>query len=137
MEPELEAIDLVDHGNFAETTPYHWFDLLRREAPVWRHPAPADGSLPPFWCLTRHDDIAAVSHDPTRFSSRQGASLLQLQSFDSNLLAMMPDFLLLTDPPEHTALRRIISSAFTPRRVSELQEPMARLARASIDRVID
>ena len=86
----FDDIDLADHDSFSDATPYEWFARLRREAPVWCHPAPSDGSLPPSWCLTRHDDIAAVSHDHRRFSSRHGASLLQLQSFDEELLEAMP-----------------------------------------------
>src|SRR4051812_18727562 len=44
----LDEIDLVDHDRFQDRVPHEWFELLRREAPVFRHPAPADGSLPAF-----------------------------------------------------------------------------------------
>lgn len=133
----LDEIDLVDHDRFQDRVPHEWFERLRREAPVFRHPAPADGSLPEFWCLTKHADIAAVSHDPGRFSSARGAALLQIQRFDENLMAIAPDFLLLTDPPQHTAMRRIISSAFTPRATARLESQMRGMASAAIDRVID
>ena len=133
----LDEIDLVDHERFHERVPYEWFEHLRREAPVYRHPAPADGSLPPFWCLTKHADIAAVSHDPTRFTSTNGAALLQIQSFDDNLSAIASDFLLLTDPPAHTSMRRIITSAFTPRAVARLEERMRDQARVAVDRIIE
>ena len=35
----IDDIDLTDLDVFVERMPHDWFDLLRREAPVWRHPA--------------------------------------------------------------------------------------------------
>jgi cholest-4-en-3-one 26-monooxygenase len=129
----FEDVDLADHDSFRDATPYEWFARLRREAPVWRHPAPADGTLPPFWCLTRYEDIAAVSHDHRRFSSRYGASLLQLQSFDEELLSTMPEFLIQMDPPAHTRMRKIISGEFTPRRMARLEPRVAELAHVAVE----
>ena len=45
---------------FAERVPHDWFDDLRAEAPVYRHPEPHG---PGFWVVTKHADIAEVSHD--------------------------------------------------------------------------
>ena len=47
----LECIDLTDLDVFAERMPHDWFDLLRREAPVWRHPGGADE---PFWVVSTY-----------------------------------------------------------------------------------
>jgi cytochrome P450 len=134
---DLGEIDLASHDSFWHGVPHHWFTALREQAPMYRHPAPADGSLPEFWNATRHADIARISLDPATFTSSKGVSLLQLQSFDTTLLEMMPDFLILTDPPEHTAIRRIISSSFTPRRTAQLEEGMRRVARDAVARVAD
>jgi len=132
---DLGEIDLASHDSFWAGVPHHWFAALREQAPIFKHPAPADGSLPDFWNATRHADIAAISLDPATFTSSKGVSLLQLQSFDASLLEMMPDFLILTDPPAHTSIRRIISSSFTPRRTAQLEEGMRRVARESVARV--
>ena len=55
--------------------------------------------------------------------------------------------LLTTDPPDHTVLRRLVSRAFTPRRVAELEPPIRALSthvprralasRAEIDLIAD
>src|SRR3954464_3235126 len=134
---DLGEINLVRHDSFWHGVPPHWFTALREQAPMYKHAGPADGSLPEFWNATRHADIAAISLDPATFTSSKGVSLLQLQSFDTTLLEMMPDFLILTDPPAHTAIRRIISSSFTPRRTAQLEEGMRRVARAAVARVAD
>ena len=37
----LRDIDLTDLDLWADHVPHEWFAVLRREAPVWRHPATA------------------------------------------------------------------------------------------------
>ena len=50
----LGDVNLLDHDLFAEREPWDVFELLQREAPVFRHPEPdGDG----FWCVTRYDDV--------------------------------------------------------------------------------
>ena len=73
---------------------------------------------PGFWALTRRADIAFVSQHPELFTSAEGVALnpmpAEIQRFASFFLSM--------DPPQHTVYRRLISSAFTPRNVREIEE---------------
>ena len=58
----IDEIDLTDLDVFAERMPHDWFDVLRREAPVWRHPAneeEPDG----FWVVSSYEHISC---SPTR-----------------------------------------------------------------------
>ena len=49
------------------------FELLQREAPVFRHPEPGgDG----FWCVTRYDDVVQVLKDTATYSSESGGAAL-------------------------------------------------------------
>ena len=75
-----------------------------------------------FWALSRYDDVLAALHDPDTYCSRYGITLEQ-----DNPLPM----LLTTDPPDHTELRRLVSRAFTPRRVADLEPEIRALARRS------
>ena len=75
--------------------------------------------------FVRHADCLAVLHHPQASSdqtkSNEYRAAVEAGLFDPNdeLLDHRP-FLFL-DPPDHTRLRRLVSKAFTPRRVEELR----------------
>src|SRR5262249_16278702 len=50
-------------------------------------------------------------------------------------LFVVRQIMLNMDPPQHTKLRALINKGFTPRRVAELRDRVAALARAIVDRV--
>ncbi len=111
--------------------------VLRDERPVsWQRPA--EGSMLPqeddagFWAITRHADIAAVSKDPETFCSGQG---VMIEDVPSDILEAASSFLA-TDAPRHTQLRRLVSAAFTPRRVKQIEAQIADQARCIVDDLI-
>ncbi len=87
---------------------------------------------PGFWALTRRADIAYVSQHPELFTSAQGVALnpmpAEIQRFASFFLSM--------DPPQHTVYRRLISSAFTPRNVRQIEEQIHRNAVSIVDDLV-
>ena len=87
---------------------------------------------PGFWALTRRADIAYVSQHPELFTSAQGVALnpmpAEIQRFASFFLSM--------DPPQHTVYRRLVSSAFTPRNVRQIEEQIHRNAIAIVDDLV-
>ena len=87
---------------------------------------------PGFWALTRRADIAFVSQHPELFTSAEGVALspmpAEIQRFASFFLSM--------DPPQHTVYRRLISSAFTPRNVRQIEDQIHRNAVAIVDDLV-
>ncbi len=84
-----------------------------------RHHAPAYWSAQAnTWVLSRYDDVSAALVDPTRYSSASGIFPTPPGVDMTQLFLPM---LIMTDPPRHTALRKIVSKAFTPRRIAELK----------------
>jgi cytochrome P450 len=87
---------------------------------------------PGFWALTRRADIAFVSQHPELFTSADGVALnpmpAEIQRFASFFLSM--------DPPQHTVYRRLISAAFTPRNVRQIEEQIHRNAVAIVDELV-
>jgi cytochrome P450 len=100
--------------------PFPVYRQMRDEAPCYH-----DDELG-FWALSRYDDVVRALHDPEVFCSRFGITLEA-----GNPLPMM----LTTDPPEHTALRRLVSRAFTPRRVADLEPAIRALSASYLDRL--
>ena len=73
-----------------------------------------DGFEPPFYSLSRHEDVSNALRDVETFSSRygQGPRIREEGGLKS-------------DPPEHTVFRRLVQRAFTPKSVSAM-EPFVR-----------
>lgn len=109
-------------------------ELRAGEGLTWHRPFDSLFPMeePGFWALTRRADIAHVSQHPELFTSAQGVALspmpAEIQRFASFFLSM--------DPPQHTVYRRLISSAFTPRNVRQIEEQIHRNAIAIVDDLV-
>ena len=106
--------------------PYPVLSRLRTEAPVYHNPERG------FWAVSRYEDVAAVSLDWERFTTRFGVDI------DNYGDVLGGGFFLAQDPPQHTKLRAVCRTAFGPARLreqteaairSEVQALVGRLAR--------
>ncbi|GIF06881.1 cytochrome P450 family protein [Actinoplanes siamensis] len=97
---------------------------LRQAGPVHRV-VPATNV--PFWLVTRWAEARQILADPS-LSKRQ-----PVDGLPQELRAVLSAQLLLQDPPDHTRLRRLVSGAFTPRRVADLRPRIERIT----DRLLD
>ena len=126
----LADVDLFDPDNFIDGVPHHFFKLLRKEAPVYRHP---ESGGPGFWALTKYDDIVTTSMDPATFSSEQMGTNIPDPPQDS--LTFLRMIMLNMDPPKHTKYRRLVSKGFTPKIVQGMEPHVRKTANEIIDRV--
>jgi cytochrome P450 len=122
-------IDLLSAATFANGHPFDLYRRLRDDAPVYRHDEP-DG--PGFWVVTRYDDVKAIGRDPETFSSEPSIMIS-----DETLSMGDHKMMLMSDPPYHTRLRRVISAAFTPKAVARLQARIDALCRQIVDEVCE
>ncbi len=95
--------------------PYPTYRQLRDIAPAYLDPDRG------FWALSRHEDVRAALDDWRTFSSAGGITLERRSEGVEPMLIEM-------DPPRHTELRALVSRAFTPRRVADLEGPTRQLA---------
>src|SRR3954471_23180680 len=110
--------------------PYPRYDRLREISPVLRA---GDGAL----VVTRHADCAAVTRD-----TRLGHLPAHMLAFvglpdwaDHPALKQLFTSLLAINPPDHTRLRRLVSSAFTARRVQALRPAVERMVGELLDAI--
>ena len=117
-------VDLADVDLYAQGIPHDVFAAVRAT------PGLCWNANTGFWAVTRHADVVEVSRDTTTYSSAVGH--IQIYDIDDDALearASMIDM----DPPVHTRLRRLVSSAFTPRHVLDYR----RMIRTRVRRCLD
>ena len=93
--------------------PYPVYRWLRDNAPCYRNDKVG------FYALSRYQDVLDASQQPLLYSSAEGTTIEMLDT--SALLPMM----IFMDPPEHDVQRKLVSRAFTPRAIADL-EPFVR-----------
>jgi cytochrome P450 len=140
----LEQIDLSDisfwERPWAERE--QAFQLLRRESPLQYFEEP---DIPPdlsliipkgsgYRAVTRHADISEVSRQPEIFASGKGAT--SIPDMPEELLEFFGS-MVNTDNPRHAHLRRIVSAAFSPRMIRNIEDRITQLASEVIDRVAE
>ncbi|OBF36804.1 cytochrome [Mycobacterium sp. ACS1612] len=135
---EYSPIDITSHDFWSQPFAQRDESFARLRAGPglsWHRPFPSMFPMeePGYWALTRRADIAYVSQHPELFTSAQGVALdpmpAEIQRFASFFLTM--------DPPQHTTYRRLISSAFTPRNVRQIEEQIHRNAVSIVDDLVD
>jgi cytochrome P450 len=106
-------------GSYDLDDPFPLFAQVRQRGAV--HPATlADGH--DAWLVVRYDEAMAALNDP-RLSKNMHAALATGSDVVAEGLPG-PEFarhMLTVDPPDHTRLRRLVSAAFSPRRVEALR----------------
>jgi cytochrome P450 len=108
--------------------PHPALAAMRESAPVHR----IDMRMGlPVWMVTRYDDVLAALSDPRLSNDPHHAGALS-EVLRGDLLSRS---MLGTDPPEHTRLRRLVSKAFTARRVEGLRPRIQEITDALLDRI--
>ena len=109
--------------------PFDTYRRLRDDAPAYWNPDLE------FWALSRFDDVQEAFRDYETYSSAGGVALEGRRSIDRTNPRY--DELIEIDPPEHTALRAVVSRVFTPRRVAQMEDEVRRIVTHYIDQVIE
>ncbi|TLS46114.1 cytochrome P450 [Streptomyces montanus] len=110
--------------------PHIGYARLRRTAPVHRTTTP-DGE--PVWLVTRYTDVRTALADP-RLSLNK-ANARTSGAYQSSMPPELDGHLLNMDPPDHARLRRLISKAFTARRIASLHDRIEAMTEDLLDAV--
>ncbi|MGW9024840.1 cytochrome P450 [Streptomyces sp. NPDC055722] len=130
--------DVFDPRQYADGVPHAAYRLLRDHHPVaWQDEPEVLGwpAGPGFWAVTRHADVVRVLRDSGTFSSYAGAT--QIRDPHPDDLPFIRRMMLNQDPPAHGRLRRLISRAFTPRRIDRFTATTRTRARTLLAAALD
>jgi cytochrome P450 len=100
--------------------PFPVYDQMRRHSPVQHVPA-LD-----LWMVFDYDGVKRVLSDNEAFSS----SMFTAKRAN-------PEWFIFFDPPRHTKLRALITKAFTPRVVANLEPRIREISRELLDQTIE
>ena len=95
--------------------PYPLYDQMRSASPLFRDPQSR------LWMIFDYEGVKKVLSDHDTFSSRLGPA----------------EWLIFVDAPRHTNLRALISQAFTPRSVANLEPRIRQLSSGLLDQTIE
>ncbi|MFI0978773.1 cytochrome P450 [Streptomyces sp. NPDC021093] len=129
MSSPKPAVELLQLSPDFVANPYPVYAALREQGPVHRVLTPEGEDL---WIVVGHEECRAAYVDP-RFSRdwrTYGHLAPQLPAY-----AHGPGnaHVLLSDPPDHTRLRRLVAREFTPRRIEALAPRVQQVTDALID----
>ncbi|WP_354382985.1 cytochrome P450 [Streptomyces sp. PvR034] len=112
------------------TDPYPAYAWLREHAPVHRTTLPSGVEA---WLVTRYADARQALADQRLSKNPVHHAEPGKTGIPGERSAGLMTHLLNIDPPDHTRLRRLVSKAFTPRRVAEFAPRVQELTDHLID----
>ena len=117
--PEVRRNPFPVYSQLQDDDPVHWSESLRS------------------WVLTRYDDVRQVAMSDVMSPDRLRPFYAQLKGERREILAEVMRYLSLwmvfRDPPAHTRVRRLVGTAFTPRSIEALADPVGRV----VDQLLD
>ncbi|HZJ26522.1 MAG TPA: cytochrome P450 [Acidimicrobiia bacterium] len=129
---ESQLADLNDPDAFVGGIPHETFAYWRAHDPVHWTEHPTED---PYWSVTTYDDVVAVNRDAQAFSSGRGGVFMM--DPDEEMLASLRLLMLNMDPPQHTRYRLLVSRAFTPKHIRDLDEFIQRCTHSIVDEMIE
>lgn len=118
------------------------FDWLRENMPVARILPPEPGLFPPFWLVTRYDDVMRISKDNATFlnaphtvvfSLTEGIEFAKAMTGGSeHLVASLVTF----DAPVHMKYRKLTQEWFMPKNLLGIEDDVCALAQKTVGRLV-
>ncbi|MFJ4682412.1 cytochrome P450 [Streptomyces sp. NPDC088789] len=126
----VEVVDLGKFGDAFRTDPHPVYAHLRARGPVHRVRAPGRDAEGEMWLVVGYEEARAALADQrlAKDAGRIGKTFLDVD--------LIGDYLLSTDPPQHTRLRSLVSRAFTMRRVERLRPRIQAITDELLDTMI-
>jgi cytochrome P450 len=114
------------------------FAVLRRERPISWQPPMEENLLPVeddygYWAITTHRHLVEVTKRHEDFLSGPG---IVADNLPAEMLEAAQSMIAM-DPPRHTKLRRLVSSAFTPKQIRRIEDQIKANAAKVVDNLVE
>ncbi|MFJ4621978.1 cytochrome P450 [Streptomyces sp. NPDC088812] len=125
-----DVIDLEAFGEEFRRDPHAVYARLRERGPVHRVRPPGSDRTYETWLVVGYEEARAALADPllVKDGERIGMTLMDEELVGKHLL--------ITDPPQHTRLRSLVSRAFTMRRVEGLRPRVQQITDELLDAML-
>ncbi|MFH8337561.1 cytochrome P450 [Streptomyces sp. AM6-12] len=125
-----QTVDLSEFGDAFRRDPHPVYARLRERGPVHRVRLSEAGEDYETWLVVGYEEARAALADPrlAKDGSKIGVTFLDQ--------ALIGRYLLVTDPPQHTRLRGLVTRAFTMRRVEQLRPRVQRITDELLDEML-
>ena len=111
----IEDINVSDPKLYQQDVWMHYFNRLRRDAPV--HYC-KDSPIGPYWSITKYKDIVSVEVNHKAFSSSSTFGGITLRDRTGDL--ELPMFIAM-DPPKHDEQRKIVQPIVSPANLAKFE----------------
>ena len=128
MSEEKEVV-FKPRGGESWRDPFTMYKALRDHDPL--HHVADNGQGEDYWVLSRYEDIVKVATDPETFSSASGLSI----SYGEKERIGLESPIVMMDPPEHTALRKLAIQMFAPAEVLKLDAMIRQFVIERVERL--
>jgi hypothetical protein len=108
---EEKTLNFDHYDRAYANDPYPVLEQLRSRCPIAH--SDAHGG---FWIATKYDDIREITQDTETFSSRYSSVPKDIGFGDFTVPPLH------LDPPEHARSKRLLATAFVPKKVAEFEE---------------
>lgn len=133
---DLSKMTLADPEILAH--PNEFYKAVRTEDPMHY-----DEKLG-MYLVSRYEDLQTVLRDPITFSVKKGFSAQYAKGYQEELKEILKreaggffEEAIMTDPPEHTRVRRLLDGAFTAHRVKELEPAIVALCADLVEKLLE
>lgn len=127
----MQSSDYNPLSSAVQANPYPYYAALRETAPVYFNEQLG------WYIVSRYEDVVAITKNPAVFSSAR--AIVRPERLDEAekvapqaLRFLRKGVLISEDPPTHTKTRGLVTRAFTPKRISEMEPRIRQLARELI-----
>jgi cytochrome P450 len=126
-----EQLDTARLGADYFQNPLAYFSRMREEGPVTPARLPHGERV---WLVTRYPEVRAALADPRLYKDWAG-KLTSPDWVPDEVTGYLSVHMLNTDPPDHTRLRKLVTKAFTARRVAGLRPRVEEITASLLDAI--